>query len=238
MTNAEVIKKFFKLLFPEGGFWIEKWFGELGKTMDGFSGQFYRDFQQLEKLRNVFIPSKTQFIPELEREFLTPAGDLTGDERRGRVDARFELMFQSKLRLELMENILAVSGFPDTVIRTLGSNGINESPFDFFTTTGLAYWGAEELIWGAEEFIWGNVQAAGENFLITNGGSIEYDESGYEAAAQLEPNPDYWGKYFIVEGVASAKLSIPVRLRETFFDLLYLLKPSGMHGILRADFTT
>jgi hypothetical protein len=241
MTTATTIKLLFRLIFPFGGslsFWMDKQAGPIQETIDGFSGQFWRDFQKIRKLRDVFRPYVSDFIPELEYEFFTGPGELTGAERRGRIDARFELMFDTKLRIELIEDILEVSGFPGVVIRTLGSNGTNESPYDFFTTTGLAYWGAEEAIWGAEEFIYGNVQTSGENFLITNGGSIEYSSTGYEAQSQLQPNPDYWGAYFIIEGAAGARLSIPERLRETFYDLLYLLKPSKMHGILRADFTT
>jgi hypothetical protein len=238
MTNETTIRRLFKLLLPSGGFWIEKWWGELGKTVDGFAGEFWRNYQRIEKIRDIFIPAKSDFIPELEKEFFTAIGDLTTEERRGQIYARFQLIVENKTRIEAMQDILRASGFDGVVIRTLGSNGTNESPYDFFSDTGIAYWGAEEAIWGSEEFLYGATQVAGESELITNGGSIEYSTSGSGAIIELEPNPDYWGGYFIIEGQAGAKIDVPIGQRDVFFDLLYLLKPSKMHGILRANYIT
>jgi hypothetical protein len=233
------IKCVFKMMFPDGGnIWEEKNNGgDLEKKIDGFSGQFKRDADQITNFYNMMDPSKTVFLDEWDQEFDNAIGALTDPERRGRFDARMRMLFFTKSRLADMEETLRLSGFDDVSIRTLGWFGLNESPYDFYPDSGFAFWGADEAIYGADDFIYNNSEVTGNAFLITNGGSTEYVAGGPDAIIQLEQNPDYWGAYFVIEEDGQGVLSIPERLRETFFDLLYLLKPAQMHGILRAEFT-
>lgn len=233
------VKRCFKLLFPDGrNLWDDKTNGsDMEKTIDGFALQFAREYQKCYDLQHALIPSKTKFLDELDFEFFSVDGGLTEDERRTRLDMRWRMMFQSKNRLALMNEVLQKSGYPDVVVRTLGSNGTNESPYDFFNAAGFAYWGNEDLNWGQEEFIYNNTEVIGGALLVTNGGSIDWWYDGHEAIVQLEQDSDYWGAYFIVEGAGGAVLSIPEDKKNNFFDLLYLVKPADMHGIVRAEFT-
>ncbi len=118
----------------------------------------------------------------------------------------------------------------------------HENPSDeIWNATGACisggYYGADEAIYNDDEMIYNNTQVVGNALLLTNGGSINYYSDGNEAVVKLEQNPDYWGSYFVIESEDQAILEVPESLKETFFDLLYTLKPGDMHGILRVEFT-
>lgn len=231
-----LVKKALQSLFPNDNDWRDKFTGApLEKYIDGLSGQFNRDLEMVNKLHYALDPAKTAFVDELDAEFFNATGDLTEPERRGRLDARFQLMAETKLRLKIMQDVLAASGFPDVVIRTLGWNGVPETPADFFTASGFAYYGDENAELGVVEVEYGATGGVG-TYLITNGGSVKYVESGPDAITKLESDPWYFGAYYVVEATGGAQLQIPSRLYETFFDLLFKVKPGSMHGILKADF--
>lgn len=233
----ERVKRSLKLFFPNGDIWKDKENGgELEKTLDGFAKEFGRIFYKIYNLQYALLPQHTEYLDELDDEFFSANSSLTEQQRRDRLDMRWKLFFESKNRIALMEEVFHVSGYPTVKIRTLGSNGINESPFDFFDTSGLAYWGNEELIWGRDDFIYGQTETGGGALLITNGGSINYYEDGIEALVQLEQDSDYWLMYLIVEDESGDELEIAETLKENFFDLLYLMKPAEMHLIVRASF--
>lgn len=236
-----LFKKAFQALLPGGslnGPWDDKYNNaDLEKYIDGMSRQFERDKKMANKVRNALDPYKTEFLDELDTEFFSASGDLTDDERRGRIDGRWQMMVETKLRLELMERIVHLAGFSDVRFRTLGWNGVPETPFDFFSSVGLAFYGNNEAIYGSNDMIFGSVSASGGAYLITNGGSVQYADSGARAVAKLKSENWYYGAYFVCESNIGDPLIIPGRLYETFWDLLYLVKPAKMHGILRAVFT-
>lgn len=236
-----LMKKVLQAILPNGntpgGPWDDKYNGaDLEKFITGLSGQYERDRATVNKLKYILDPAKTTFITELESEFLLPDGDLTESERRGRIDGRFQLMAETKLRKSIMEFVFELSGFTGVTFRTLGWNGVHETPFDFFDDTGSAYYGNNDTAYGANEMIYGAVTAVGGAFLITNGGSVEFAEQGYNAILKLHSEDWYHGSYFVVEDPNGDFLQIPQRLYDTFWDLLFLVKPAGMHGILRAVF--
>jgi hypothetical protein len=236
-----LMKKALQALLPNGkepgGPWDDKFNGaDLEKFITGLSMQYERDRLMVDKLRYVLDPSRTEFIPELEAEFTLPPGELTDDERRGRIDGRFQLMAETKLRLAVMEFIFELSGFSGVTFRTLGWNGTPETSFDFFDNVGSAYYGANAAIYGSNDMVYGAVATTGGAFLVTNGGSVEYAYRGEQAYNRLRSEYWYHGAYFICEGTGGVELEIPERFYETFWDLLYLVKPASMHGILRASF--
>jgi hypothetical protein len=235
--SRSLIQRAFKLVFPKGWIWKDKTNGgDLEKKIDGFSGQFARDGDQLSSLAEAMSPDYTDFLPEWDEEFFQAPGDLTEEERRSRFSSRINLFFNTESRLETMEDIFHNSGFPGLVIRTLGWYGVNESPYDFFPDTGFGFYGADEAIYGATDMIYNNTQVVGNAILVTNGGSIEYALSGPNAIVQLQQDSDFWGAYFVIEGAAGATYEIDERLKETFFDILYILKPVRLHGILNVKF--
>lgn len=222
---------------PSGSFWEDKVIKgtDLYNYLLGFSKQYELDSLLIKKMREALSPFKTTFIKEWNQEFKNINADLTTEEERGRLLGRWELLFNNQLRFKLMTDILSQSGFDDILIRTLGSLGVAESPFDYFTDSGFAYWGSEQAIWGDEEFIYGNTEVVGDAFLLTNGGSTRYVENGPDAIVQIPQEADYWGDYFIVESTSNDPLEIEQRQYENFFDLLYLIKPASMHGIIRVN---
>lgn len=235
-----LFKKALQALLPDGslnGPWDDKYNGsDLEKYIEGLSGQFNRDRDQADEVRYALDPYKTEFLDELDDEFFSTSGGLTEAERRGRIDGRFQMMVDTKLRLELMERIVHLAGFTDVRFRTLGWDGAPEVPADFFEREGETFYGSNSAIFGNKDTIFGATSATGGSFLITNGGSIRYADQGYNAAVQLQSEPWYHGAYFICESNIGDPLIIPNRLYETFWDLLYLVKPAKMHGILRAVF--
>jgi len=225
-----------KLVYPDGGnIWIEKFKGDLSETLDGYSVQFFRDYEQIKKLQYSLSPDRTELLDENDAEFQNPTGVLTDEQRRGRLKARWRLLFAGENRIATMEDVLHVSGFPDAKVRTLGWYSSAESPFDFFPNAATSMWGSGTQ-WGAPPFIWGKIAIAENDFLLTNGGSVQYVDPAFEALAKLEEDPDFWADYIIVEKDDRTRLQIDNELRETFFDLLYLLKPVDSHIILRAEF--
>lgn len=225
-----------KALYPDGGnIWRGKLSGDLSDTIEGMSVSFFRDAQNIEKIRDALRPDKTVFVDELDDEFVNMAGDLTEAERRGRIRQRFEMMFSSESRIALIQDTLAASGFPDVVVRTLGWYGAPESPYKFFPNSGSARWGA--IRWGQNIFRWGATEIVGNAYLMINGGSIEYVEDPAVAPLQIEPEYEYWTEYLVVEGEAESILNIPIGRKEVFFELLYMLKPGHNHIILNAQFT-
>lgn len=228
-------------MFPEDGDlngpWSDKYNGaDLEKYLEGMAGQFNRDLETVNKLRNILDPYKTEFLDELDFEFFTAPGELTETERRGRVDGRLQLMVDTKLRVGTMERIFSLAGFDQVRFRTLGANGVAEVPREFFTDSAEAYFGNQTSAFGAREMIFGATKAVGGAFLITNGGSVTYADRGNKAIQKIRSEAWYHGAYFVCEGPSGTVLQIPQRLYETFWDLLYLVKPAKMHGLLRAEF--
>lgn len=236
-----LVKRAIQAILPSGdepnGPWDDKYNGaDLEKFIDGISEQYGRDLSTVNKLRYALDPYKTEFLDELDFEFFNASGELTEAERRGRIDGRFQLMVETKLRLDVMENIFHLAGFSDVRFRTLGWDGVAETPFDFFETVGQAFYGANPAIYGDNNTIFGATSSVGGAYLVTNGGSIDYADQGYKAFVQLRSENWYHGAYFICESNIGDPLVIPQRLYETFWDLLFLVKPAKMHGILRAVF--
>lgn len=234
--TPELFALVMKLVYPDGGdMWIQKFTGDLSDTIDGYSVNFHRDYEQIKKLQYALSPDRTEFLDENDAEFSNATGDLTDEQRRGRLKARWKLMFTGKSRIYSMEEILHVSGFSDAKIRTLGWHGEPETPYTFFPGSLTARWGRPR--WGETGFRWGRIAIGENDFLLTNGGSVEYVNPDAEAIARLQDDPNYWADYIVVESDDRTRLEIDSELRETFFDLLYMIKPTDSHIILRAEFT-
>jgi len=231
------IQRAFKLIFPSGWIWADKNNGSFfEKEINGMSKQFNRDFEKVENLSESLSPHNTKFLNEWDREFFNIKGDLTESEQRGRLDGRWDMMFFNKSRTVNIESTLRLAGIDSAIVRTLGSGGSNESPYDFFPASGFSFFGASSANFGATDMKFGNTGVVGNALLLTNGGSIEYTVDDMDALVELQQNPHFWGAYFVVEGESNTVLEIPERLRETFFDILFLLKPAQMHGILNVKF--
>jgi hypothetical protein len=240
MITLAKVKRCMQLLLPDGHLWDEKIEGsdsDLLDTSNGASHEYYRILDSAEKLTQFFLPYVTGFLAELEKLLGLPNEQLSTTERQGRVNGRMALLFAKKGRLQLYEYIMRTAAFGDVVVRTLGSNGTAESPFDFFESGGLAFYGNDEMLYGKDEAIYNNANLAGDAYLVTNGGSVNYFEDPETAIIKLENLPGYWPFYLVVEGPNGTKLQVPRRRLETFFDLVYLWKPGDMHVILNVEFT-
>lgn len=236
--NIERVQKCLKLLFPNGYIWADKANGgDLETTLNGYAWEFKRVLDTAESISKFFLPYATAFFQELEFMFALPPENISTVDRQGRIDGRFRMLFAPKGRLALYETVLHSAGFSGAVVRTLGSYGTAESPFDFFTGTGFAFYGNEEAIFGDEESIFNNTGTpVGDAYLLTNGRSAHYFEDPENAFVSLEQNSNYWPSYLVVEGPSNTKLSVPMSNRETFFDSVYGWKPADMHVILNIEF--
>lgn len=242
MTIKEIalerVERCLKLLLPEGYLWWDKANGgDMESTVDGFAGEYKRIIDNAKRLAYFYMPYITDWLSELEYVLGLPAEDLTETERRERADSRMQLLFTDKGRLQLYETIMQTAGFGDVVVRTLGAYGVAESPYDFFTNIGSAFFGQEGTEFGNLDSIYNNTEVGGGAYLVTNGGSINYFEDPDNALVRLEQNPEYWPYYLVVEGPEGAQLQVPRRRFETFFDLIYIWKPADMHVILNVEFT-
>lgn len=236
-----IVKRALQAMLPDDGElngpWSDKYNGaDLEKYIEGLSGQWTRDLENVNRIRYALDPYKTDALDELDFEFFNAPGELTETERRGRIDGRFQLMVETKLRLEIMERIFSLAGFTGVTFRTLGWNGVSETPQGFFGDVGQAFYGNKESAYGAKGMVYGATRATGDAYLITNGGSVVYAQNGAQAIVDLKTESWYYGAYFVCEGPSGTVLQIQQRLYETFWDLLYLVKPAKMHGILRAEF--
>jgi hypothetical protein len=255
--QEDLILKSIQSLFPKGAVWTGLWKdGDFKNQLAGISVEFARVKEAGDQIPYDFFPDTTELLDEWEEAFnLSDSSLLTEDERRARIQSRWEMFGKGSMQEANMEALFLASGF-NVNVRVLDPG---EDPRVYLVPSGIAVYNRLGARYNATDALWGNAFDSGINaFLLVNGGNtvmvpnfvsqynkVQWNQTQYGEIGPpirqgksytIPSNTDFWGMIYIIEGLDGNTAQIPATLQESFFALAYQLKPLNMWAVARVKF--